>query len=173
MGLLQFTAGVFVWVTIVLSNVAFHFAAFWLYLFWQQSSAIVKGTTFGNNSTTSLLTSVGITNSAIATSETVQMLQVAFYIMAIFAGLLLLITIAMFKRIKMAVGVIKQASIAMMKMPLIGKSIFSMGKSTKCSSFIFSYLSPLHLCLDCNPLHLLCMDHALLNYSDQFGCPNL
>jgi hypothetical protein len=69
------------------------------------------------------LTSAWITNSSIATASTVQTLQVAFYAIAIFAGLLLLVKIGMFKRIRMAVGVIKQASIAMMKMPLIGRFI--------------------------------------------------
>lgn len=126
MGLLQFTAGIFVWVTIILSNLAFAFASVWLYFFWKQSEAILNGTTYlpTNSAATSFMKVFGINSGTLATSSTVQMLQIAFYVFAVLTVLLILITIGMLKRVKMAVGVIKQASIAMMKMPLIGIFLF-------------------------------------------------
>jgi hypothetical protein len=117
--MMQYIAGAFVWITLIATNVGVIFGAFWFYLYWQNQKASLDGTIFTVMGSTSLPNGLGISSSNLVTASTVSYLEAAFYIIAILAGVLLLLTLAMIKRVQMAVGVIKQASYAMMKMPLI------------------------------------------------------
>ena len=120
MVLLQYFAGVFIWTIIVLTNLIFSLSATWLYFYWQQCAANIAGN--GESymaSSRSILNSVGITTSTAMASSSIVYLQYVFYIIAILAGLLFLISIGMIRKIAMAVAIMKVASKAMMAMPTI------------------------------------------------------
>ena len=120
MGLLQFFASAFIWTTLAIVNVAFVAGSIWLYFYWQQCSANLNGVGATYQlAYRSVLDTVGISSTAAATQSTVYYLNVIFVVVAVFAGLLLLITIAMMKRIAMAVRIMKEASKAMTRMPFI------------------------------------------------------
>ncbi|KAJ3311676.1 hypothetical protein HDV04_003821 [Boothiomyces sp. JEL0838] len=116
--LLQKIAGFFVWLTIIACNLVFDAAAIWLYLYWQTKVAQDNGTT-----TTGVIavasSYVGINNSTTTVQIETQTVADVFYVMCAIGGLLLLITIALLKRIAIAIKVIKQASKAMGRMPTI------------------------------------------------------
>jgi hypothetical protein len=122
MGLLQWFSGVLVWLTIILSNVVFLFGATWLFFFWQSKLAALNGGVYEplNSPLGSQIgPHVGLFGKTAATKNQVDLLQTAFIIVATVAGILLLLTIGMFKRIRIAVAIIKQAATAMLRMPLI------------------------------------------------------
>ncbi|KAJ3321000.1 hypothetical protein HDV06_004659 [Boothiomyces sp. JEL0866] len=116
--LLQKIAGFFVWLTVIACNLVFDAAAIWLYLYWQTKLAQDNGST-----TTGIIaiasSYVGINNSTTTIQIETQTVADVFYVMCAIGGLLLLITIALLKRIVIAIKVIKQASKAMGRMPTI------------------------------------------------------
>jgi solute carrier family 44 protein 1 (choline transporter-like protein)/choline transporter-like protein 2/4/5 len=127
MYLLQWFAGIFVWLVIIIANVVFIVGATWLYFYWQMKLAIINNTTYelvGNQVFDQVASLAGL-NQGYATSYQVNALMYAFYTVAVLAGLLLLITIALFKRILIAVAVLRQASSAMMKMKAIGNNFIN------------------------------------------------
>jgi hypothetical protein len=127
-GLLQFFASIFIWTTLAIANVAFIAGSIWLYFYWQQCSANLNGVGATYQAAyRSILDTVGISSTVATTQSTVYYLNVIFVIVAVFAGILVLVTIAMIKRITMAVRIMKEASKALMKMPLI--TIFPCGAS--------------------------------------------
>jgi hypothetical protein len=122
MGLLQWFSGLLVWLTIIGTNLVFLFGGTWLFFFWQSKLAVLNGGVYGplNNTLGAQIGNpLGLYANTSATKNQVELLQYAFIIIATIAGILLLLTIGMFKRIRIAVAIIKQASIAMLKMPLI------------------------------------------------------
>ncbi|KAJ3360421.1 hypothetical protein HDU91_004600 [Kappamyces sp. JEL0680] len=132
LAMMQVIAGLFVWITLAAANLGFLFSAVWLYFYWQNQVASLAGTTYmsGNAAGTAFINAFGISSTNLVDSSTVTYLAWVFYIVAVLAGLLLLFTIAMIKRIKMAVAVIKQASYAMLKMPLIVVGVYIVTPNT-------------------------------------------
>ncbi|KAJ3272222.1 hypothetical protein HDV01_005876 [Terramyces sp. JEL0728] len=116
--LLQKIAAFFVWLTIIACNLVFDVGAIWLYLYWQTRLAEDSG---GSTSGVVAYASayVGINNSTAGIQIETQTVANVFYVMCAIAGLLLLITLALIKRIVIAIRVIKQASKAMSSMPTI------------------------------------------------------
>ncbi|KAJ3272223.1 hypothetical protein HDV01_005877 [Terramyces sp. JEL0728] len=116
--MLQLLAGFFVWLTVIICNLVFVLAALWLYLYWQAKLAIDNGTT--TSGIIAVASSyVGINDSTTSIQIDTKTVSYVFYVMCAIAGLLLLITIALIKRIRIAIAIIKQASKAMAKMPTI------------------------------------------------------
>ncbi|KAJ3320999.1 hypothetical protein HDV06_004658 [Boothiomyces sp. JEL0866] len=116
--MLQILAGFFVWLTVLICNLVFDVAALWLYLYWQSKLAVENGTT--TSGIVAIASSyVGINDSTTSIQIDTSTVSYVFYTVAALAGLLLLITIALIKRIRIAIAVIKQASKAMARMPTI------------------------------------------------------
>ena len=119
---MQYGTGIFVWTTLIVINIVFIASSFWLLLYWQ-----VKNTQLGVQlhqpllpaSVTQLATVTGIYN-GYSTAYQVQLLAYGFYIMIIMATLIFLISLAMIKRVKVAIAVIEESSTAILKMPSIG-----------------------------------------------------
>ncbi|KAJ3253641.1 hypothetical protein HK103_000429 [Boothiomyces macroporosus] len=120
--MLQILAGFFVWLTVIICNLVFDVAALWLYLYWQSKLAAASGTTTSGIVATAS-SYVGINNSTTAIQIDTNTVSYVFYTVAALAGLLLLITIALIKRIRIAIAIIKQASKAMAKMPTIALNL--------------------------------------------------
>ena len=98
--MLQFFAALFIWSTLVDTNLIFILSAVWLYVYWQQCAANIAGN--GSSylaSSRSILNTVGINTSTSVTASSISYLQTVFYIIAIVAGLILLITIGMIRKI--------------------------------------------------------------------------
>lgn len=100
--MIQWFGSIFVWMALLAFNVAFIGGAIWLYFYWQ--GMIV---TF-NNSTLS------VDNWEVTAAFS------AFIAVAAIAGIFLLVTIAMIKKIRLAVQILKEAAQAVKAMPLIG-----------------------------------------------------
>lgn len=125
MFLLQWVAGIFVWLIIILSNIVFILGSVWLYFYWQLKLAILNNQTYSlsSNPLFAQATAFAGLDKGYATAYQVDILMYAFYVVAVLSGLLLLITLVLIKRIVIAVAVLKEASKAMMKMKAIGNSL--------------------------------------------------
>jgi hypothetical protein len=123
MFLLQWVAGIFVWLIIIMANIVFILGSVWLYFYWQLKLAVLNNQTYVLSSNTYFkqATIFAGLDQGYATAYQVDVLMYAFYVVAVLAGLLLLITLVLIKRIVIAVAVLKEASKAMMKMKTIGK----------------------------------------------------
>ncbi|KAJ2996054.1 hypothetical protein HDV02_000204 [Globomyces sp. JEL0801] len=122
--LLQYLAGLIVWVCIIGCNIFFVFGSIWLYLYWQANLALLNQTTItGIQAQINSIVGINDSTTVFVSKSNTDVLQWTFIVMAVIGVLLLLITIGMFKRVVIAVGVIKQASLAMKKMPLISMTL--------------------------------------------------
>jgi hypothetical protein len=129
--IIQWFGAVFVWITILAFNVVGIAGAIWLYFYWQ--SAITKAG-----------------SSALTTSNyEVTAAFSAFIAVSCLAGIFLIITIALLKKIQIAVEIIKEATKAVRAMPLIGKF----------KNIIFSVFPYLDLACSCVGYSLLCCNH--------------
>lgn len=126
--LLQLLAGPMVWFTILSCNIVMILGSFWLYIYWQSQQIRYNNTVSGSNSTlTGIVGTAGNyaqVNSQVSllSQSEINYISYAFYLIAIISGLLILLSIAMIKKISMAIQVLKIASKACMRMPFI--SIF-------------------------------------------------
>lgn len=100
--IIQWFGTIFVWLALILFNGIFIGGAIWLYFYWQ--SAV----TTANNSTLS------IDNWEVTAAFS------GFIAAAVISGIFLLVTIALVKKISLAVQILKEASKAVKAMPLIG-----------------------------------------------------
>jgi hypothetical protein len=121
--LLQVLAAIIAWITIILINLILCGASTWLYFYWQAQLALYNSSTLAKDSTINAINQIAGINQAVSrttlTLGEIQYVGYGFYTLAAVSGIVLLITIAMIKRIRIAVQVIKLASKAVMKMPLI------------------------------------------------------
>lgn len=134
--ILQFFAGVFVWLTIIFSNVLSIAITVCLYLYYNNQKALeaakssgtfnsilANGTSLniGSNSfsTLSLTGYLPINSSTRLGAEEVQYVFYAFIVFCVITALLLLITVALRSRINTAIRILKEASIIFAKMPTI------------------------------------------------------
>jgi solute carrier family 44 protein 1 (choline transporter-like protein)/choline transporter-like protein 2/4/5 len=99
----------------------------WMFFYLQAKSKLYYGTQDNNiaiatNNTyyEKIAAVTGLSAVNYTTEYEVKTLMVIFIILAIIAALLLLITVGMWKRIRIAVSVLEEASKAMLAMPLIG-----------------------------------------------------
>lgn len=134
--LIQWFGSIFIWLVIAAFNVILIAASVWLYFYWQ--SMIVKA----NSS------ALGVENMEVTGAV------IAFGIVAAIAFIFLLITLALLKKISLAIQIIKEATQAVRAMPLIGKppSLCCLVHSKTHND---SFLSP--LVLGCN-----CVFHCIL-----------
>ncbi|KAI8912478.1 plasma-membrane choline transporter-domain-containing protein, partial [Gorgonomyces haynaldii] len=123
--LLQVFSSIIVWITILGVNLVLIAGAAWLYFYWQAELLIYNNAMSGGNATATgivaqINSATGISSLTSSLSQTeVNAIMYAFYVMAVIAGIILLICIAMIRRIAIAVQILKVASQACMKMPLI------------------------------------------------------
>jgi len=108
--LLRLFSKVFIWVSIVLSNVGLCGAAVWLYFYWKSLSS---------STTTVSSTNVSVTTSSTASAWEISTAQGVFIGTAIIAGVILLITIFLARRLKLAIELIKDTGRALVSMPLL------------------------------------------------------
>nr|KAJ3422399.1 hypothetical protein HK105_008263 [Polyrhizophydium stewartii] len=104
--LLQWFAGPFVWFVVFAANGILIGASVWLYYYWQ-----AKLTAFNSGSSSSSSAGTTLNTQTTASQYEVTWSQVAFIVCCVIAALLVLITIAMIKRIRIAVQIIKEASL--------------------------------------------------------------
>ena len=114
---LQKLAGCFVVFILIATNCILVGSAVWLYFHWQ--------TSLGNYNTLATVvhasSNVSLLGSTTYAQYEQQASEVGFIVMAVIAGLVLIFTIAMGNRIKVAIQIIKEAGRALLRMPLIGK----------------------------------------------------
>ncbi|KAJ8327466.1 hypothetical protein QVD99_007994 [Batrachochytrium dendrobatidis] len=113
---MQWMAGIFVWTVILLSNVIMIGVSVWLYYYWQGR---LKDYNNSGSSSSNSTTSYSIGGQILSAKNEVVASEVIFIVCAVVAGLLLLITIAIFKRVRIAIQIIKESSRALLTMPLI------------------------------------------------------
>lgn len=109
LGLLRWLAGPIVWTTIIVTNGVFIGLAIWLYYFWTANQTAYNSLASSQQTQTALWE--------------VQGIEAAFILSAITAGVLLLICIFLRKRFNIAIQVIREASRAVITMPLISKQV--------------------------------------------------
>ncbi|KAI8929590.1 plasma-membrane choline transporter-domain-containing protein [Entophlyctis helioformis] len=115
MFLLQWLAGLFVWFTLIATNAVLIGTSIWLYFYWQ-----TKNTAYTTSGATSATPgSVTILAQTTSAQNEVTAALVAFIVCAIIALVMLLVTIALLNRIRIAVQIIKESSRALISMPLI------------------------------------------------------
>ncbi|KAH6568223.1 hypothetical protein BASA50_010574 [Batrachochytrium salamandrivorans] len=114
--LMQWLAGVFVWLILLLSNIVMIGVSCWLYFYWKAKLNAYNSSGSSNESSN---TNTFINGQILSAKNEVTASMVLFIVCSIIAGLLLLISIALFKRIRIAVQIIKEASRALITMPLI------------------------------------------------------
>jgi hypothetical protein len=100
--IIQWFGTIFVWLVLIAFNGIFIGGAIWLYFYWQAT------VTNANNSTLS------IDNWEVTAAFS------GFIAVAILSGIFLLVTIALVKKIRLAVQILKEATSAVKAMPLIG-----------------------------------------------------
>ncbi|KAI9204339.1 plasma-membrane choline transporter-domain-containing protein [Polychytrium aggregatum] len=103
--LLRWFAGVFTWLIIIATNVVFIGGAIWLYFFWTQTRDSY------NSLSTQYQTDI--------LKYEVYGTMAAFIVVAVLAVILLLVTLVLIKRIRIAIEVIKETSHAVATMPFI------------------------------------------------------
>ncbi|KAI9204340.1 plasma-membrane choline transporter-domain-containing protein [Polychytrium aggregatum] len=103
--LMRWLAGIFVWISIFVANAIFIGGAIWLYFYWQGRLTSYNSLSPANQ--------LQILDWEVKGSEA------AFIVVAVIAGILLLVTLALWKRIDIAVGIIKETSHAIQRMPMI------------------------------------------------------
>ena len=117
-----------VWFTILITNLVLCAGSAWMYFYWQAlNTAYVLATTNTTITQTALYTQVNHliavdTIAVLINKQQVVAVMYAFYVIAVIAGLILLITIALLRKIKNAVEILKLASKACYRMPTIGKN---------------------------------------------------
>ena len=99
---IQWFGTIFVWVLLFAFNVIFIAGSVWLYFYWQSAVGI------SHNSTLSI------------DNYEVTAAFAAFIAVSIISGIFLLVTIAMIKKISLAIQILKEATSAVKAMPLIG-----------------------------------------------------
>ena len=123
--LMQFMAGIFVWATIVTINLVFITASFWLVIYWQVKNSQVRDD-MSHLLPASYIDQIGtITGfyNGFATEYQVQLLSYGFYIILIMTLVIFLVSLAMIKRIKIAIAIIQESSRAVSTMPTISTEI--------------------------------------------------
>jgi hypothetical protein len=123
--LLQVLATIMVWITVIGVNLIMCGGSVWLYFYWQAVLLVYNNSIDGSNTTATgvfatINNAVGI-NTAVKlySSSEVNAIEYGFIAVAVISGLILLITLALIRRIAIAIQVIKVASKACLKMPLI------------------------------------------------------
>lgn len=124
--MLQVIASFMVWLTVALVNLIMIVGSAWLYFYWQ--AVLLKLNNSLNGTSTVAVGIIGYinaysgidsVNNSLLSQQEVDSIGIGFYVMASIAGLLLLVTIAMLRRIATAIQIIKVASKACLRMPLI------------------------------------------------------
>ena len=104
--IIQWFGTLFVWAILLVFNGVFISGSIWLYFYWKGVATIAVDST------------LSIDNYEVTAAFA------AFIVVAIIAGIFLLVTIAMIKKIALAVQILKEATYAVRAMPLIGILIF-------------------------------------------------
>ncbi|KAJ3258982.1 hypothetical protein HK103_003123 [Boothiomyces macroporosus] len=117
----QFIVGIFVWITLILVNCIAVGSAVALYFYWQSRKVAYETNSTANgviNIGHQVVANISFFNSATPIQQNEVTASFAFFVtVAVIAGILLLITIVMVKRISMAIEIINEASAAFRKLP--------------------------------------------------------
>ncbi|KAI8906402.1 plasma-membrane choline transporter-domain-containing protein [Gorgonomyces haynaldii] len=109
--IMQLFVDLFVWLTILLTNVVAILCAVFLYLYWQNQLALQTAKKTGQY--TSVLangTTINFGSSSLNVNNEIQYVFYTFIAIAVIAGLILLFSIAMARRVAMAIRILKEAS---------------------------------------------------------------
>lgn len=163
-GLMRFFSGPFVWISVILSNVGLVGSAVWLYFYWQQvksNYSNAAGTTqsgcivsFYSLFLYFLFLDITVSTQTAASDWEVKTAQGVFIADAIIAGIVLLATIGLFKKLKMSIELIKDTSRAVAAMPLLCNLSFLM----------YSALSFLDLACHWRTFCILCVHQLVHSY---------
>ena len=120
--MMQFMAGIFVWTTLVTINIVFTASSFWLLLYWQVKNNQLHDQFYEQLLPDAVSQLIQVQNSynSFSTPYQIQLLSIGFYAMIIMTTLIFLLSLAMIKRVKIAVAIIEETSRAIAKMPWIG-----------------------------------------------------
>ncbi|KAI8900388.1 plasma-membrane choline transporter-domain-containing protein [Globomyces pollinis-pini] len=121
----QYIIGLFVWLSITLVNLIGIACSVLLYFYWQSRLTSFKTGTGASGVASLNIPGIGSVNQTIpfldtktpAKEQEVTVAMVIFIVFAVVASLILLITIAMIKRIRMAIQIINEAALAFRKLP--------------------------------------------------------
>lgn len=99
---IQWFGTIFVWVVLLAFNAVFIGGAVWLYFYWQ--------------------TAIGVANNSALSIDNYEVTAAfsAFIAVSVIGGIFLLVTIAMIKKIRLAIQILKEATSAVRAMPFIG-----------------------------------------------------
>jgi hypothetical protein len=130
--LAQFVVGAFVWLCITLVNLVLIGAAIGSYLYWNSRKVAYESGTLPSG-LMSIITPLGdftpelpfLSSRSPATSQDVEKAMIIFIVLVTLAAIIFLITIAMIKRIRLAIRIINEASEAFRKMPGISNFKFN------------------------------------------------
>ena len=120
----HYFVGLFVWVTIFMTNAVFIVGTVFLYLYWNSRKVAYDNNTFPTGlfqSTTpwgDFSTNIPyLATQTVISAADVRNSMISFIIILVLTVLIFLVSIAMVKRIRMAIEIIREASQAFLKMP--------------------------------------------------------